>query len=239
MVVGAATLLAGLVLAGRMLRERLQSSDRYQVQFRHIECPVPAGVDRDQFLGEVRYYGEFPEVLSLLDESLPDKLRAAFARHAWVERVERIEIQPGSRVVVRLEYRVPVLAVVYGGREPAVRAVDRYGILLPRTVNTLALPHVTTPTPPAGPSGQPWGQPLVHDTAKVAALLLPLAIKVKEVLWDDGMIRLTLEDSVIMIWGKTPGSEAPGESAAPIKLQRLLERARTAKPNERIDLRFE
>src|SRR5205823_9166394 len=103
-------------------------------------------------------------------DSLPNQLAAAFARHPWVETVDKVEIGPGRRIGVRLTFRTPVLAVVHGDR--VVRAVDRGGILLPRGADTLLLPHLTTSTDPAGP-GRSWGDAKVESAAAVAALLHP------------------------------------------------------------------
>src|SRR5205085_1645284 len=63
------------------------------------------------FLGEVQYLGGLPERLALLDDDLPGRLAEAFARHPWVEKVERVEVVPPGRVRARLTYRTPVLAV--------------------------------------------------------------------------------------------------------------------------------
>src|SRR5262249_45926022 len=132
--------------------------------------PAPPGLEREAFLGEVRYLGEFSESVPLLDDAMPARLSAAFARHPWVERVDKIDVGPGRRLGVRLTFRTPVLGVIQNDR--VVRAVDSSGILLPRGAGTLLLPHISTSIAPAGP-GKPWGDPRVESAAAVAALLRP------------------------------------------------------------------
>src|SRR5260221_6766008 len=179
-----------------MMRDPLRVARRYQYPFQQIDCPAPPGTDRGQFLGEVRYYGEFDESVSLLDEDLPRRLADAFARHAWVEKVERVEITPERRIQVTLTFRTPVLAVVYSDGGPVVRAVDRQGILLPRAVDTLLLPHLAgRAEPPGNGAGKPWGSPQVEDAAKVAGLLNPHQSKLKltELRWQEQDLRLLRE----------------------------------------------
>ena len=136
--------------------------------FADIECTTPVGMERQKFLEEVRYYApRLPERIHLLDEHLAEQLREGFAKHPWVEKVERVEIVPPHRVLVQLVYRTPVLAVRPGAQ---VRAVDRRGILLPTGAITDGLPLFQgTAKPPAGPAGTPWGDPAVEEAARNAA----------------------------------------------------------------------
>ena len=103
---GAAALVVGGVIAvGNVARDRLGPSDRYLLPFTEIECPAPPGQDRAEFLGEVQYIGPFPDRVNVLDPTLPDRLRAAFARHRKVERVGKITVLPPRRVLVELTFR--------------------------------------------------------------------------------------------------------------------------------------
>src|SRR5260370_39626937 len=133
-----AALLAGLIALGQLMRERLHDSARHQLPFRAIECSYPSAMDRTAFLGEVQYLGEFPDEIPLLDDELPSRLAAAFARHAWVERVDKVTAGPDRTVRVRVTFRTPVLIVQYAVAVTAARAltspeVDGAGILLPRS----------------------------------------------------------------------------------------------------------
>jgi hypothetical protein len=150
--IGLAALLAALIWAGQEARNRLRPLERYSLAFGEIACPTPPGSTLAEFLTEVQYLGGFPDRLPLLDRDLPERLSAAFGRHPWVEKVERVEV--GEKAVqVRLTLRKPALVV-----EQFNRVVDRRGILLPATAPTAGLPVLTrTVKPPAGPAGTAWG----------------------------------------------------------------------------------
>jgi len=155
------------VAAGKLALEQLRDSDRYVMPFTDIECSPPPPQDRDEFLLEVRYRNEMPEQLHLLEADLASRLAAAFARHPWVEKVGQVKIEPPRRVLVRLTYRTPVLAVWQGEQ---VRAVDRHGVLLPPTAKTEGLPAFPGHAkPPVGSAGMPWGDAAVEEAARSAA----------------------------------------------------------------------
>ena len=165
-VFGAALFLLGLIAAGRLALEQLRDRQRYTVSFADIDCPPPPGQGREDFLGEVRYLAALPDRLRLLDDDMPARLKVAFVRHPWVERVEAVEVVPPSLVRVRLAYRRPALAVPFDGR---LRAVDRHGVLLPASAPTEGLPVFSgEPRPPAGPAGTPWRDKAVEEAARAA-----------------------------------------------------------------------
>jgi hypothetical protein len=131
-----------------------------------VECEPPPGMTRADFLDEVRYYAGLPEKLSVLDEQLPARLRAAFAQHPWVARVDDVTVMPPRHLHVALTYRVPVLAVRWGG---TLRAVDASGVLLPVRASTAGLPvYAGQPRPPQGREGTRWGDPDVERAARAA-----------------------------------------------------------------------
>jgi len=101
----AALVVGGVVAVGNVARDSLGPHDRYLLPFNEIECPSPAGQDRTDFLGEVQYNGAFPDKLYLLDPTLSDRLKAAFAAHKRVEKVGKVTIGPGKRVQVELTFR--------------------------------------------------------------------------------------------------------------------------------------
>jgi hypothetical protein len=219
---GAAVLLGGLIWAGRAMRGPLQSADRYQFPFKLIECPTPPGADREQFLSEVRYYGDFPETVPLLDDTLGHRLSEAFARHVWVEHVDGVEISPNRRIQVQLTFRQPVLAVVYEDRGPVVRAVDGHGILLPRGVDTLPLPQLADRAPKPANVGRPWGDVLVEGAARVAGFLHPHQgrLRLTDIHWRNGELWLKRVGGPEVIWGKPSDDDATAQG----KIERLLER---------------
>jgi hypothetical protein len=164
---GAALFLFGLVVVGHVLRTHLAGSERFTISFAEIEClPVLPGQDRQEFLNEVQYLAEMPARVRLLEEGVIPRLTAAFLRHPWVERVERISRSQGE-LRVWLTYRTPVLAVPVDGQ---LRAVDAHGILLPANADVSALPVFEGPArPPAGPAGTLWGDSRVESAARRAA----------------------------------------------------------------------
>ena len=101
----AALVVGGVLAVGNVARDRLGPHDRYLLAFSDIDCPAPPGRDRAEFLAEVQYIGPFPDRVNVLDPSLPDRLRAAFARHPRVVRVGRITVMPSKRVEVELTFR--------------------------------------------------------------------------------------------------------------------------------------
>ena len=110
---------------------------------------------------------------SLLDKSLVADLAAAFAKHPWIEKVDRVEKTRQGRVVVQVTYRTPVAMVeTYRGLYP----VDVQGVLLPPSDFSIAesdqLPRLEgIKSLPNGKAGQPWGDPLVAAGAKLCSEL--------------------------------------------------------------------
>jgi hypothetical protein len=210
-------LLGGLMMAGKIAKMALSTTERQQYPFKAIDCPAPPGLDREAFLGEVRYLGEFPESIPLLDDKLADQLSAAFAKHPWVERVDKVDVGPGRRVAVRLTFRTPVLGVMH---DHAMRAVDAHGVVLPRGADTLLLPHLATSVAPAGP-GKPWDDPHVERAAAVAALLRPHQerLKLTDFRYFADVLKLRREEAKgpAVVWGDGGADER--------KVQRLLSRA--------------
>lgn len=170
---GAALLLAvagflgAVIVLGRWGLEQVRGRERYLVPMAEVECAPPPGLSRQEFLDEVQYLAELPARLPLLDEALPARLEAAFARHPWVERVEAVTVTPPRHITVQLSYRRPVLAVPLGG---VLRAVDGAGVLLPKSAPTADLPRYEgTPAPPRGGAGTAWGDADVERHARALA----------------------------------------------------------------------
>jgi hypothetical protein len=165
---GVGLFLAGLIWLGEAAREDLREQQRCLLPFADVACSPPPGLNRGDFLDEVRYLANVPQRLNLLDPDLATRLAQAFAQHPWVARVERVEVLPPSEVRVQLRYRRPALAVPMGGQ---LRVVDEQGILLPRRAPTAGLPvfHGKASSP-AGPAGTAWGDPAIVAAARKAGL---------------------------------------------------------------------
>lgn len=101
----AALVVAGVVAVGNAARDALGPRDRYLVPFADIEASAPPGLDRAEFLEEVRYLGPYPEKLNVLDPGLPDLIREAFAKHRRVAGVGKVLVLPPKRVKVELTFR--------------------------------------------------------------------------------------------------------------------------------------
>ena len=95
----------GVVAVGNIARDALGPADRYLLPFAEIDCPVPPGKDRAEFLGEVQYNGRFPDRVNVLDPSLPDRLRDAFRQHPRVAKVNAVRVLSPRRVEVELTFR--------------------------------------------------------------------------------------------------------------------------------------
>ena len=219
-------LLAGILLYGKWARNNLQNHERYQTTFADVQCDVPSGMTRKAFLLEVQYQSELPDHFSILDKTMPGRLKAAFANHAWVATVNNVLILPTKEVKVDLELRQPVLHVLLPDQE---RVVDGEGVLLPLGASSKDLPRYLDAAPrPSGRTGLRWGDTNLETAAKVLGILRPHQKKlrisgVKVEL--EGVVLRTVNGSEVR-WGSAPGAEPETEVKASEKLARLLKHVR-------------
>lgn len=154
---------AGLLAAGSMLRRELRDNPRFNVSFADLQLVPEPPMARPAFLAEVQYLSSLSDDVSLLDESATERLARAFTKHPWVQSVERVEIAQRT-IIVKLAYRVPVLAVRNGTQ---LRAVDSNGVLLPAAASTDGLPiYPDDVAPPVGPTGTHWGDARLEQAAR-------------------------------------------------------------------------
>jgi hypothetical protein len=241
----AALFLAVLIGLGKAARDALHGSERSTIAFADIDCPPPPRQGRADFLGEVQYLGDLPDRVNVRDDGLAERLAAAFAKHPWVKKVERVEVTPPGRVRVQVVFRTPVLAVAhrwegkgkddpfprmpsFQGDDPlaGARAVDAEGVLLPPTAPLAGLPILFDKTaPPSGPAGAPWGDPAVEAAARTAGFLHPYRdrLHVNAIDTVDGDIVLSGLFTFRVLWGSAPGAEKPEEATAAQKIERLLD----------------
>jgi len=100
---GAATLvILGILAVGEWLRPARSPS---AFSIRAIDCEPPAGLNHDEFLEQVHYYGQLPEVLDTREKVLHDRLRTAFLKHPRVEQVIEVTITGPAQVRVQATYR--------------------------------------------------------------------------------------------------------------------------------------
>ena len=182
--------------------------------------------------------------LSLLDNSLSERIAAAFYTHPWILDVQRVEKFFPARICVDLTYRQPV-AIVKGvdGYYP----IDRYACLLPgndfRPSDIDRYPVVENVTSvPATGQGQPWGDPSVAGAARLAAIFMDSG-EDEGSLWEeldlaaiiaphdlylpgegaDPEFAIRTSGGSVILWGRAPGTRHPGELAAEKKVGRLTD----------------
>jgi hypothetical protein len=216
-------LVSAVIALGGLALHALHGQERYQIAFGDIDCSPPPHESRPEFLEEVQYFARLPDSVCVLDDGLPARLSAAFARHPWVEEVKGVEITARRRVRVQLAYRVATLTVVLG--DGTERPVDRHGVRLPAAAVDPDVPVLRGELrAPAGQEGQSWGDERVAAAARTAWLLAPyqdrLHLQTFEAL-SDNMILSGAPYRVL--WGAAPGSEPLGEAGAEVKVRRLLD----------------
>ncbi len=179
---------------------------------------------------------------SLLESNLAADLAAAFAKHPWISKVDRVEKTRQGRVIVQVTYRTPVAMIeTHRGLYP----VDAEGVLLPPNDFSLAesdqLPHLRQiRSMPNGPAGTVWGDPLVVAGAKLCAALMPegnleshwerygleaivapqAPLNTAEITPEPPVFELLTQRGRRIIWGRPPGDDSLEPTVAQ-KLGRL------------------
>jgi hypothetical protein len=234
---------AAIIRLGDSARASLCERQRKTLAFVDVACAAPGNLSRAEFLDEVQYLAGIPERLNLLDAELPKQLETAFARHPWVEHVERIDFSTAHGLRVRLAYRTPVLAVVApsaANREkPAeadtagdsgerassrVKVLDRDGFVLPAQAYRPDLPRFHSAIATATP-GQRWQGEDALAAARLAEYLRPYQqrLQVHEIAVASGSLLIKRRGRAPLLWGRLPGAERAGEELAAAKLKRLLD----------------
>jgi len=209
---------AGFMCLGFWLRQHVRPLN--SLSFDKIDCPDPPGSKHEEFLGEVRYLGELPEKLSILDDSTVQRVAGAFGKHPWVEKVIRVDLDP-RRSRVRLAFRTPVLAVEKEENGTLrVRSVDRSAIVLPADARGEGLPRYRArDDTPICPAGQRCQDPNIWTAASTAGylhdFLAPWHIVSFQV--DASGLTLTSIDGTRILWGHAPGLELATEAPASSK----------------------
>jgi hypothetical protein len=213
-------LLAGLMCLGFWLRQQVRPLDLYSLGFDKIDCLDPPGRKHEEFLGEVRYLGELPEKLTILDESTVQRVAGAFGKHPWVEKVLRVDLEP-RRPRVELVFRTPVLAIAQTENGALwVRVVDRSAIVLPADTRAEGLPryraHDGTPLCSAG---QRCLDPNIKAAASTAGYLHDFLATWHVVSFqvDESGLAFTSIDGTHILWGHAPDLELATEAPATSK----------------------
>jgi hypothetical protein len=186
--------------------------------------------------------------LELLDPQLVEKIAEAFAFHAWVAKVVRVEKRFPARVDIELEYRRPVLAVkldVPG--EEGLLFLDRQSVLLPSADFAPSqakdyLRIVAGGETPTSVYGTPWGSERIAGAALVAAALenrwQPLGVYSIVAARTNGIEYVyelrTQDEKTRIIWGASPGHESNGEPTAAQKIAVLEQYVREKGPLDKL-----
>jgi hypothetical protein len=233
--------LAGWYALWRRVGGQVLASREYLVGPQEVEIitPLPVWIHSD-IRTDVFRNASLDGPLSILDDSLSERIATAFSLHPWVAKVRGVTKCHPARVTVELEYRRPVLMVeVSGGLLP----VDVQGVLLPSgdfspVEKSRFARLVGVNTAPLGAAGERWGDARVVGAAEIAAALgstweeLRLAMIVPSAspsgTPDDFLYSLYTRGRTQIVWGRASGSRAAGEPPVAEKLARLKEYASAA-----------
>ncbi|MEX2174106.1 MAG: hypothetical protein WD872_07075 [Pirellulaceae bacterium] len=173
--------------------------------------------------------------LDLRDRKLTEKVARAFALHAWVARVERVEKRFPAQVTVDLVYRRPVAAVEIINRgQPRLLFIDAESILLPSddfAPNQAQgyLRIASNHSMPAGVYGTPWGDERIAGAARIAAALQEQFAQVElyrivasEAASGETVYELRTAGDTRVIWGPAPGRESSSGPSVEQKIEALL-----------------
>ncbi len=223
---------------------QLEDRPEYQVGPEQVTLnPAPRWVPPD-LIRQVFERAGFDGTESLLDETLSERVAAAFYTHPWIENVRTVRKSFPPRLYVDVVYREPV-AMVKGvdGYYP----IDRHSILLPprdfAAADTQRYPVIErVSSVPLGRLGQSWGDPAVAGAAQLAAVLnaaedgteswwkrldLQAILVPRRVAFAEDLDRLEFQlktrGGSEILWGRAPGTRHPGELTVAQKLQRLNE----------------
>jgi hypothetical protein len=232
-----AAFLAGWYLVWRQVGGRVLTSREYLLGPQGVEITPPPSWIRTDVRGEVFRNASLDGPLSIMDDSLTERIAAAFSLHPWIAKVQRVTKYHPAHVRVEVEYRRPVLMVEVAG---GVLPVDARGVLLPSgdfsPVERSRFPRlVGVNTSPMGTAGERWGDARVVGAAEIAALLRPAwdELKLDAIVpsaspsgaGDDFVYSLYTRGRTQIIWGRAPGVPAAGESSAAEKAAKLKEYA--------------
>jgi hypothetical protein len=163
-----------LILLTKQLIPDLSIRPEYQLSAAQITITTPPRWIPADIRQQICEQAAQAQPLSLLDDSLSERIAAAFHTHPWVLRVIRVQKMWPARVHVELEWRRPV-AMVNGidGFYP----VDINGVLLPgrdfAPADLKRFPVIENiSSVPLGRVGEAWGDPVVNEAAVLAATLL-------------------------------------------------------------------
>lgn len=222
----------------------VESRPEYQVGIEQITVTPPPRWVPENLVEEVLHRVDLDEHMSLQDPTLSERIAAAFVTYPWIRKVHRVTKSFPARVHVEVTYRRPVAIVRgIGGYYP----IDESGCVLPGNdfsrsdIDRYPVVENVSSVPDAR-QGQSWGDPAVEGAARLAALLMEPE-ETGRTLWEswnltaiitpsmsgrldedaDPEYRMRTAGGSVIIWGRAPGTEHPGELSVAKKLQRLTD----------------
>ena len=164
----------------RHVEQHVESSPDYLVGLEHVTItPQPEWVRSDVRAEAYRTASPPDRPLSILDDSLAERVATAFMLHPWVAKAT-VRKRAGARVSVDIVYRQPVCMVEMAtGSTVELLPIDAGGVLLPSEdfspKQKESYPRLAgIDRRPIQPVGHPWGDARVFDGASIAAALLPV-----------------------------------------------------------------
>jgi hypothetical protein len=166
----------GVYLAWRKFKGRILDLPEYHIiSSQQIEITPPPDWIHSDIREEAFRDPSLAGPLSIMDDTLAERIGKAFARHPWVARVVSVVKRPPALLKLELVYRKPVCVVrVPGGLLP----VDIEGTLLPN--DDFTPPEVARYPAlegvdylPTQPAGSRWADARVIGGAEIAAAIGP------------------------------------------------------------------
>jgi hypothetical protein len=242
-------MITGGVFLGPRLFERLPDlaeREEYRLKVDNLHLAEhPHWVPHDLVLQVAKREGWDQTPISLLDKSCCEQIAKAFGRHPWVKQVDRVRLRSGAEVELAITFREPVAMVEASSGK--YYPIDGEAVLLPPADFSRAdvgrYPTIINPsTMPQGPAGTFWGDIMVFGAARLAdnlmrsredqathwehlnlaAIELPKRT-MAEVDLQDVQYQLLTKDGSRILWGRTPGTDSPGELSAEQKIGRLTQ----------------
>ena len=185
--------------------------------------------------------------LPMSQDDLTLRVAQAFRLHSWVVNVQRVRKQFGNRVLVDLEYRVPVAMVEVPDANQATGLfpVDATGVFLspndfmPNSnpvVKIADFPRIRAHgTFPQGMPGTSWGDVRVQRGARLSASLLPVWNRMELALiiahrgpttehgTEKPEFELRTRKNTVIFWGRAPDDEETAEPHAEKKIAWLAD----------------
>jgi hypothetical protein len=221
---------------------KLEQRPEYMVGPDQVTITPPPRWIPPELVKQVFERAGFTDHESLLDETLSERVAAAFYTHPWIENVRAVRKSFPARLQVDVVYREPVAMVKgFDGHYP----IDRNGVLLPpgdfSPADTERYPVIEqVSSVPQGKIGEKWGDPVVDGAAELASVLNSATAE-QQSWWNKLELQAILVPRSVVMggdvdqteyllrtqggseihWGRAPSTLHPGELAVKQKLERL------------------